>query len=154
MHGMRSDARLCRSWAAWIAVLAVLLVLGGCRREPPEVRLRERIAQMQAAVEARNPGKFMDSVAEDFGSDSGMDRAALHNLLRAQVLRNASIGVSIGPLDVSIQGERASVSFSAMATGSQGGLLPDSARPWAVTTGWRDGPEGWQLIHAKWEPIL
>lgn len=154
MRRIGEGARLDWGSACWLGLLLTLLVLAGCRREPPEVRLRERISQMQKALEARNPGDFMDGVAEDFGSDSGMDRQALHNLLRAQVLRNASIGISLGPMEVSIQGERASVSFSAMATGGQGGLLPDSARPWAVTTGWRDSPDGWQLIHAQWQPIL
>ena len=139
-----------------LATLALLwmVVVSGCSRTPPEQRLRERIADMQQALEARSPGDFFEGVAEDFSGGSGLDRDGARNYLRAQVLRNAAIGVTLGPLDIELHGERATVKFSAVLTGGSGGLLPDSARPWAVTTGWRDGPDGWQLISASWEPVL
>ena len=73
---------------------------------------------------------------------------------RLQVLRHAAIGVTMGPLDVRLHGERATVKFSVMATGGSGGLLPDSARPWAVESDWRDGAGGWQVFRAEWEPML
>ena len=135
-------------------VLLMLALLAGCSRSPPEQRLRERIADMQQALEARKPADFVVGIAEDFGSDNGMDREGIRNLLRVQMLRNASIGATLGPLDISLHGERATVKFSAVLTGGSGGLLPDSARPWSVTSAWRDGADGWQLIHASWEPML
>lgn len=146
--GMKQAQGLLAGWMllAWL--------LSGCTQDPPEVRLRARIAQMQEALEARKPGDFMQGVAEDFGSAEGMDRQALHDLLRLQVLRHARIGVSLGPLEVTVRGDRATVSFPAMTTGGQEAGLPDSARPWAVTSDWRDGADGWQLIHARWTPIL
>lgn len=135
-------------------VLLMLALLAGCDRSPPEQRLRERIAEMQQALEARKPAAFVEGIAEDFGSDNGMDREGIRNLLRVQMLRNASIGATLGPLDITLHGERATVTFSAVLTGGSGGLLPDSARPWSVTSAWRDGADGWQLIHASWEPML
>ena len=135
-------------------VLLMLALLAGCSRSPPEQRLRERIAEMQQALEARKSADFVAGIAEDFGSDNGMDREGIRNLLRVQMLRNASIGATLGPLDISLHGERATVKFSAVLTGGSGGLLPDSARPWSVTSAWRDGADGWQLIHASWEPML
>ncbi|MCX7556672.1 hypothetical protein OS187_07525 [Xanthomonadaceae bacterium JHOS43] len=136
---------LCLVWLAGIAA---------CARTPPEQRLRERIAEMQVALEERRPSDFIAGVADDFSGESGLDREGAHNLMRAQVLRNARIGVTLGPLDIELHGERATVKFSAVLAGGSGGLVPDSARPWAVTTGWRDGSDGWQLIHASWEPML
>lgn len=135
-------------------ILLMLALLAGCDRSPPEQRLRERIAEMQQALEARKPAAFVEGIAEDFGSDKGMDREGIRNLLRVQMLRNASIGATLGPLDITLHGERATVTFSAVLTGGSGGLLPDSARPWAITSAWRDGADGWQLIHASWEPML
>ena len=138
-----------------LLLLLAFMGLSGCARTPPEQRLRERIAQMQEALEARRPADFSDGVAEDFAGDGGLDREGVRNLLRVQMLRNAAIGVTLGPLEVALQGDtRAKVSFSAMLTGGSGGLMPDSARPWKVTTGWRDGSDGWQLIYAEWEPML
>ncbi len=147
-----------RRKARWAVLAGVVLLwlaaAAGCSRTPPEERLRERIGEMQQALEARRPADFFAGVAEDFSGVSGLDREGARNLMRAQVLRNAAIGVTLGPLDIELHGERATVKFSAILTGGSGGLVPDSARPWAVTTGWRDGPDGWQLIHASWEPML
>ncbi len=139
----------------WMMVLGVLMVLLiGCSRSPPEERLRARIASMQDALETRNPKAFAAGIAEDFAGDSGLDREGVRNLLRAQLLRNQQIGASLGPLDVQLHGERATVRFKVMLTGGSGGLIPDHARGWQVSSGWRDGPEDWQLIQASWEPVL
>mgnify|MGYP001409927275 CR=1 FL=1 len=133
----------------------VCLVMAGalvaCSVSSPEQRLRERIVAMQEALETRQPGDFMHGVAEDFGGGHGLDRAGVHNLLRMQLLRNQSIGATLGPLDIEIVGDRATVKFMVFTTGGSGGLIPERARPWRVETGWRDGTDGWQLIHAEWE---
>lgn len=139
---------------AILAASLVLMSLAGCSRSAPEDRLRARINAMQDALEARRPTDFVAGIAEDFSSDSGLDREGVRNLLRLQVLRNERIGATLGPLKIELHGERASVTFSAMLTGSRGGLLPDNARAWSVRSGWRDGPDDWQLIHAQWEPAL
>lgn len=131
-----------------------LMALAGCSRSAPEQRLRERIASMQAALEAGEVSDFMQGVAADFGSDQGLDRTGVHNFLCAQRLRNSKMGATLGPLTIEVQGERASVSFTAMLTGGSGGLLPQRADAWTFESGWRDGPEDWQVIHAQWKPAL
>ncbi len=136
-----------------LALLAVVLV-AGCRRAPPEQRLRERISQMQEALETRRPADFIVGVAEDFSGEGGLDRDGLRNFLRVQMLRHQAIGVNIGPIEVELHGDRATVKFVAVATGGSGGLIPESARPWSVRSGWRDGPDGWQVIQADWRPAL
>ncbi|UWX04587.1 hypothetical protein H1235_07725 [Pseudoxanthomonas sp. NC8] len=93
----------------------------------------------------------MDGVAEDFGGNAGMDRAALQQLVRAQILVNADLGLTLGPAEVQLQGERATVRFSAVATGG-GRLLPDRAQAQEVTSGWRDENGQWRLYYAEWRP--
>ena len=109
---------------------------------------------MQEALETGRPSDFVAGIAEDFAGDSGLDREGVRNLLRVQVLRNERIGASLGPMTVEMHGERATVTFTALLTGSRGGLLPDNARAWSVRSGWRDGPDDWQMIHAEWKPAL
>ena len=154
---MSKLSRSCRGstsiFAIFVATL-MLLNLTGCSRSPPEDRLRARIAAMQDALEARRPADFVAGIAEDFAGDSGLDREGVRNMLRVQVLRNERIGASLGPMTVEMHGERAVVTFTAVLTGSRGGLLPDNARAWSVRSGWRDGPDDWQMIHAEWEPAL
>src|SRR5690606_17145964 len=68
-------------------VAAICLLLGclaACSSAPPEQRLRERIAAMQAAVEDGQPGEFMSGVAEDFVGEGGMDRRQLRGFLAAR----------------------------------------------------------------------
>ena len=137
-----------------IALVAGLAMLAACQHESPEEALREQVQQMQAAAEARDPGAFIHAVTEDFSGNAGMDRAALHNLLRLQLLGNAKVGVTTGPLQVEMQGERAKVSFSAVLTGGSGRFLPDAAQSYAITTGWRLEEGDWRLYYAQWEPKL
>ena len=139
--------------------LAVLLgmsltLLVGCNQATPEQALRTQLQEMQAAAAERRIGDFMDGVTQDFAGNGGMDRAAMHNMLRMQVLGKANIGVSTGPLDVEVQGDRATVRFSAMLTGGSGRFLPDSAQAYAITSGWRIEDGDWRVYYAQWEPKL
>jgi hypothetical protein len=136
------------------ALWLVVLLLSACAKEPDEVRLRAQLDTMQAAVLDRRPADFMQYVADDFIGKDGLDRAALHNLLRVQLMRNASIGATRGPLDVRLQGERAQVDFSIVLTGGAGGLLPERAQGYAITTGWRVEDGEWRLFLAEWKPAL
>ena len=61
---------------AWLARALLLgtLLLGACTRTPPEQRLREAMAGMQAAIEQRDAAALADHLAEDFVGPEGMDR--------------------------------------------------------------------------------
>jgi ketosteroid isomerase-like protein len=135
--------------------VAVLLMLAACRHTPDEQRIRAAIAAMQAAVEAHDPRAFMRYVSADFtGNDGQADRDGLHNLLRTQVLRNESVGVTLGPIDVELLGDRATVHVTATLTGGSGGLLPERGSIYSITSGWkREGGE-WKCFNAAWQQKL
>ena len=107
------------------------------------------------AVEAHDPRAFMRYVSADFtGNDGQADRDGLHNLLRAQVLRNESVGVTLGPIDVDLLGDRATVHVTATLTGGSGGLLPERGSIYSITSGWkREGGE-WKCFNAAWQQKL
>ena len=136
-----------------LAVLALLLV-AACSRTPAETRIRESIAAMQAAVEAREPKTFMRYVADDFTGDKGsVDRTQVHNLMRAQFLRNEAIGVTLGPIDVELMGQRATATVTATLTGGSGGWLPERGGAYRFTTGWKEDGGEWRCISAEWEAL-
>jgi hypothetical protein len=129
----------------------LMLLLAACSRTPDETRIREAIAAMETAVESRNPRDFMTHVADDFaGQEAGFDRPALHNLLRAQFLRNEAVGVLIGPIDVTVQAPRATATMTVTLTGSAGGLIPERGAIYEVETGWKQVGGDWRCISASW----
>lgn len=139
---------------AWLLLGLAMALLVGCHRDTPEQALRTQLQDMQTAAGEGRVGDFMDGVTEDFTGNGGMDRAALHNLLRMQVLGNARVGVTTGPVEVELQGERATVRFSALLTGGGGRFLPDSAQAFAITSGWRAEEGEWRVYYAQWEAKL
>jgi len=151
--GPRPSRPLSRRVAAALLAMAVS-VLPACGRAPAETRLRQQVEAMQDAVSQRDPRGFMQGVAADFQGNGGMDRDALHNLLRVQVLANASIGVVSGPLDVQVSGDTARVRFQAALTGGSGRFVPDRAQAYEIDSGWREEDGEWRVYYAKWEAKL
>ncbi|UXA53054.1 nuclear transport factor 2 family protein [Xanthomonas prunicola] len=137
-----------RSCVAWVG--GCLLVLLGCTRAAPEQRLRATLEQMHQAIEAREIDDAMAPVAEDFVGENGLDAAGLRRWMRVQMLGSQQIGVTMGPVDLALRGDTATVRFTALLTGSNGRWVPDQAPTCQVTTGWRLQGSGWQLYHAQW----
>jgi len=130
------------------------LLLSGCHKAPPEQKLRDTIAAMQAAGEKHETSKVLDSVAEDFAGPEGMDRKQLNMFLVGVSMQNRQLGTTIGPLDLNIIGDRATVKFTLGASGGAGGWVPDHAQVYDVETGWRMEGGDWKLISANWKEKL
>lgn len=141
-----------KSWAAIVIVIVGAMLAVACSRPPDEERIRVAIADMQTALEEARPGDFMRHVSEDFtGSDGGVDREALHNLLRAQVLANERIGIVTGPLEFERTLDRMTVSVTATFTGGNARWLPERGAVYRVTSGWRETGGQWRCFNAQWE---
>ena len=96
---------------------------------------------------------LFEPIAEDFVGSEGMDRKAFRRYVTLTGMRNQEIGVQLGPLDVKLFDQRATVSFTAALSGGAS-WLPDRAQVYQVDTGWRLEDGEWKLISAKWEPRL
>lgn len=138
-----------------ILVLAASgLLLAGCAETPPEQALRETMQQLRGAVERRDASAVEDHLAEDFVGPGGMDREGAKRLATLAFLRHRDVGVTIGPIDVSLTQDHATVSFTAVLTGGSGRALPEAARLYDVETGWRLEDADWHLTSARWTPRL
>jgi hypothetical protein len=138
--------------------LFVLLALAcatvaACKHAPPEQALRDTIAKMQAAGESGDIDELMAPIAEDFSGSEGMDRKAFQRYVTFMRMGQRRVGVSLGPIDVKLYGDRASANFTAAITGGPG-MLPTQAQAYDIETGWRLKGSDWQLINAKWNPKL
>lgn len=149
-HSMRQPTQFDRFLP--FVTLIVIALLAACSRAPAEQRLRETIAAMQSAAEAGDTGDFLDGVSPEFTGNSGQyDRRQLHAMLRAIALRHRDLGITLGPLDITMHGEdRATVQVDAIVTGGSGGLLPDSGRHLHIDSGWRQEDGDWRCITATW----
>jgi ketosteroid isomerase-like protein len=147
------DPRKTRAAALAAFTFACMLVLAGCGREPPEQALRDTIATMEEAAEAGDADALFEPIAEDFAGSQAMDRDAFRRYVLVMGLRRQTVGVQLGPLDVKLFGDRASVAFTAALTGGPG-WLPDRAQVYDVTTGWRMDDGEWKLISASWREKL
>ena len=139
-----------------VACLVVLLpVLCACSRSSDEERIRQAMAAMQQAMQERSPRAFMAHVGDDFvGNEAVFDKTALFNLLRVEVLRNDSVGVMLGPIDIELQGDRATAHVVATVTGGSGGLLPEHGAVYDITSGWKRQGREWVCISGRWEQKL
>ena len=108
---------------------------------------------MEEAAEHNDADALFDHIADDFAGSQGMDRDAFRRYVLVMGLRNQSIGVNLGPLDVKLFDDRASVAFTVALTGGPG-WLPDRAQVYDVTTGWRLQGNDWKLISASWKAKL
>lgn len=139
-------------------ILALLLLgglLAGCARTPPEQQLRESVAELQAALDARDADALGERLAADFIGPGGLDREGAQRLARLSFLRHREVGVRLGPLDVELlRSEHARVRFTAALSGGSGGLLPESAQVYQVDTGWRLEDGEWRLTSADWQAAL
>ena len=147
---IKTPGRLVILYCLW----ATLAALSACSSQPPEAALRAQLLEMQEAAGQQRIGDFMQGVADDFTGNEGMDRAALHNLLRLQVLGKTSVGINTGPVQVQVTGETATVKFDVLLVGSSKRLLPDSARSYSVTSGWRMEDDQWRVYYAQWQSSL
>lgn len=153
MHGF---SRFPTAYRAMMAVCAVLAgVLAGCGSPDSEAALRQAAAELQAAVQARDPGAVRAHLSDDFIGPEGLDRDGARRLVAAHLLRHRQIGVTVGPLDVALSDDatHATVRFRAILTGGSGGLLPDTGNAYQVHSGWRLESGQWRMSSVQWEAM-
>ena len=73
--------------AARVLLAASIVIAAACSRAAPEEALRARIAEMEAAAEARDAAALDDPVADDFVGPGGMDRDGLRRAWIARMKR-------------------------------------------------------------------
>lgn len=139
----------------WLVHAVCVVGLLACARPGPESALRQSIADVHEAIEARDASAIDGHLADDFIGPDGMDRQAAKRLALGLFLRNRDIAAGFGPLDLQLSGpDHASVRFTVAVTGGAGGLLPDNAQVYDVRTGWRFDDGHWQLTSAEWKRKL
>ncbi|GAB3351280.1 nuclear transport factor 2 family protein [Lysobacter tyrosinilyticus] len=139
--------------ASFWLVLVSAMVLVACAKTPPEERLRAAVAGLQSAIEKHDGSAVQDLLADDFIGPEGLDRDGARRLAQVMFLRYRDVGVTLGPLEVEVRQQHASVRFTAALTGGSG-TLPESGQVYDVETGWRMEGGDWRLVNASWKSRL
>jgi len=138
----------------WIvfAVCAAFAALAGCSHPPDETRIRNAIAAMQSAAEARKASGVLDHVGNDFTGQKGeVDRDGLARILKLEFLRNDGFAVSIGSIAIEVNGERATATFDMTVGDASRRWLPSGRETFAVVSGWRREGSDWVCYNATWD---
>lgn len=148
----RSTGKRVAYWAACL-LASLCFSLTGCSKPPPEQALRESIGKLEQAALRKDSSEFFEYFAEDFSGSEGLDRESFRRYVQLIWLQNKDVGVQMGPLDVKLMDDRATVDFTVALSGGKG-LLPERGQIFQVQTGWRLEGDDWRLISASWKPSL
>jgi ketosteroid isomerase-like protein len=133
----------------------LVLTLAACSRTDPEKALRTSIADMEAAVKARDNSKLMSFLAPDFSRSGagGMARDEAKRTVAAVFLTNPNIYVNATIREVNIAGSTATARITVVAGGGSG-IIPERAQSWDFTTRWRYERDKWFVERADWTELL
>ncbi len=148
-----------QSFARLILLGALALALTACTRTDPEKLLRSNIAEMEAAVKARDTSKVMSFLADDFRriqttpASEAMTKPDARRVLAAVLLTNPNIYANVTITDLKISGDSATAKLTVIAGGGAG-LIPERAQSWDFATRWRLEDGKWLVYSAEWDVLL
>ncbi len=127
-----------------LTLLAATLLLVSCgARSSDEEQVRDVVAKMETAAEARDASDVMEHVVADYSDAQGFDRAQLTNFLRGYFLAHPKLEliVDFGTLEFPADGiAQAEISVTSLSPGST-----DSER---FKVEFRRNDGAWQLVRA------
>ena len=143
----------------WVCLgMVIVLALAACSRQSsPEAEIRALVAQAQTAAEERDVRALRALIADDYADDRGLDRKAVENLIRLEVLRHQSVHLFVRIRGIEFpEPDRALVSVAAAMAGrpvaNAGELVGLNADLYRFDLEWvRRGGE-WQVRRADWKP--
>jgi hypothetical protein len=152
MHPTRAGTRYQNyCWLLWL--LAALVGLGACHHTPDDVAIRNAIADMTKAVEARDNRAFLTHVSENYRDHDGRDRQGLRQLLLANFVQNRNIVVLVSDIVIKVRDGRADVRLTAHLTSGEQLLADRRFGSYRLHSLWQREDGDWQIYQAEWEPL-
>ena len=101
-----------------LGLIGLGLMLNACT-EPvdDEARIRQRVAEMVTATEAKELGEVMDPVQEDFLGNKRIRKANLRGLVLIHFRRHKNVHVFVNDLEVVLNNDEAEVTCDVVMAG-------------------------------------
>lgn len=145
-----------RAWitrAFSVIALTATLLLAACSKDDPQARLQATVAQLQAALEAKDTSGVMDLVDERFRMQGDLDATQARQTMRVVFQRFANIKVFAVGNNTRLDPASPLTGYTdaqVLVTGAQG-FIPERAEPYAVRMEWRLVDGDWKLYDLKWD---
>ncbi|MDA7084819.1 hypothetical protein PH586_00265 [Pseudomonas sp. SA3-5] len=138
---------------ALLLVMPFILLTGCGAADDPQARLEAAVQQLQDNLEAKDTGAVLAQLHPQFSAQQEYDRDWARRTMAVLFLRYKHVKVialsknsRLDPIYRDKGHSQAQVALTGAA-----GLIPDSARHYAVRLEWwREGDE-WQLARLRWE---
>ncbi|HBZ94343.1 MAG TPA: hypothetical protein DEO91_11790 [Pseudomonas sp.] len=139
------------SWSLFISLTLLLVGCGG--RDDPQAALEAAVQQLQDNIEAKSAGAVMDQLHDDFLARQELDREWAKRTMTLLFLRHKNIKVLALGKNSWIDKAISSKGYTEAQVGLSGaeGLIPDSARHYAVKLEWWLDDGEWKLARLDWE---
>ncbi len=139
----------------WITFLLIYGVLAACS-EPAsdETRLRQAIADMEKAAEARQTGPILDYLAEDFLGNQVYRKVNIRAMLLLQFRQNRHVHVYLRITELTIKGAQAQLTCQVILVGRGEKVIPERGRVLVIHSDWEKRDGEWRVVTAHWNDPL
>ena len=136
----------------WVTLFLVCGVLPGCS-EPPsdDTRLRQAIAAMEKAAEAKAIRPILAFLADDFLGNKVYRKANIGGMLLLHFRQNQHIHVYVHIVKIEVKGETAKLQCQVVLAGRDEKIIPKQARILVIDSDWQKRDGEWKVVRASWQ---
>jgi hypothetical protein len=139
----------------FITFLLMLVFLAACSEPlPDETRLRQAVADMEKAAEAKQTGPILDYLAKDFLGNKIYRKANIRGMLLLQFHQNQHIHIYLHIVELKIKNAQAQIQVQVVLAGRDKKIIPEHARILVIDSDWQKRDGEWRVIKARWQDGL
>lgn len=141
-----------RLFVSWITISVFVGLLVACSKPPSdETRLRQAVADMEKAAEAKQLHPILAYLGDEFLGNRVYRKANIAGMLLYQFRRNRHVHVFLHVTGLSIKADRAQLRCEVLLAGRGQQLVPKRARVLVIDSDWQKRDGEWQVIRARWK---
>lgn len=138
-----------------LILCGALFLLGACSQPVSnEAKLRQAVAKMEKAAEARQSGPILDYLSSQFIGNGTYRKANIQSMLRLFFSQNPHVRVFLHISRIQLRHGSAQLTCKVLLTGWNKSVLPEHARALVVDTHWQKRDGEWRVVRARWQDPL
>lgn len=143
---------LVRLFVSWITLSVLVGVVAACSTPPSdETRLRQAVAAMEKAAEAKQLHPILAYLGDDFLGNRIYRKANIAGMLLYQFRRNQHVHVFLHITELTIKADRAQLRCEVLLAGRGQQVVPKRARVLVINSDWQKRDGEWRVIRARWK---